>query len=741
MRADRAFSLPVLIRITSPKMKVRQALLALAAGLFAMVPVQAGISMAPTAAEPVPAPNLATSGNAGSASSGEELVYSLIVKPHEKRGRKLDSALRSSDSGSLERATRIRLRVARRMSGGAHVIRLPHAMTLAEARAVAARLMQETSVELAEPDRIMRPNMVPADPSYGSMQWNLMPPSGINRGGANLPAAWDMTTGSAQVTVAVLDGGIVPHAELANLLPGYDFLSTTAWINGVQVSNGDGDGRDADASDPGTATRADECNDGGAAMRSTWHGTHVAGIIASLMNNGRGGAGVAPNVKLLPVRVLGRCGGPTSDIVDGMRWAAGLYSIPGVGLNPNPARILNMSLGSGGACSNAFQSAVTDIVNAGKLVVAAAGNDGGSPNQPANCNGAIAVAANAVDGDLASYSNYGSKVTISAPGGGCSLSASACLSTYSVEGVGVYSLSNRGTAGPLASPGGDSYAVMTGTSMAAPHVSGVIALMLALDPQLTRAQIVSYLRASARPFPAGSQCAGALSGKCGAGLLDGAAALAIIAPHISVSNTMVVAPFSYVPLAATVTAPAGRSIVSTTWAALPGNPDTVVIDNASTANAGFQAPQTGSFAFVLTALDSSGKSSSETVTVRVNSPPVLAAISPMQASAGSVLSFRLLAVDKDGDMPVFHATSVPEGATLSADGSFSWPASAAGSYAITYYASDNDASSAPGVVNVNVTGGVAGGGATDTWTLAALGLLALALRLRRRVKSQVAATP
>ncbi|MDO8299008.1 S8 family peptidase [Lacisediminimonas sp.] len=712
-------------------MKVRQALLALAAGLCAAVPVQAGLSIAPAPAHAVAAaPAAAAPANAA---AGQELVYSLIIKPSRRRGGKLDAALKASDAGALEHAARVRLRVARRMSGGSHVIRLPHAMTLPEARAIAARLMQEDSIALAEPDRIMRPaTLTPDDPSYGSMQWNLMAPAGLNRGGANLPEAWGVTTGNPLVTVAVLDTGYLQHADLAGALPGYDFLGASSYMNGVTVGNGDGDGRDSDAGDPGTASAAGECGDGGPAYRSSWHGAHVAGIIAATMNNGRGGVGVAPTARLLPVRVLGRCGGPTSDIVDGMRWAAGVYSIPGVGPNPNPARVLNMSLGSSGNCSAVFQSAVTDVVNAGKLVVVAAGNNGAGVGQPANCSGAIAVTAHAVDGDLADYANIGSQVTISAPGGGCGRRASACLSTYSENGAGIFSLSNRGTGSPQPSPAGDSYALMTGTSMAAPHVTGVIALMLSVDPALTRSQLVSYLRASARPFPAASTCAQAgYAGSCGAGLLDAAAALSIIAPNIAVSsNLLVVPPHTYVPLVASVTAPAGRSIVSTIWAALPGNPATVTIDNAASVNAGFNAPQTGSYGFILTALDSAGKTASEIVTVRVNSPPVISALGLQQGTAGSRLAFRLFALDKDGDQPVFHALDLPPGATLSPDGNFEWDDSSPGTYSITFYASDNDATSRPDTVALSVTGGT-GGGAMDATALLALALLAGGLRLCR----------
>lgn len=725
-------------------MKIRQALAACAASLCLSIPAWGGLSLAPSGSASANAGyNSASAASTAVANPDhEELVYSLIVKPHARRGRQLEAQLEKANPRALENAARLDLRVGRRMSGGAHVIRLPHAMPLSEARAVAARLMQERSIEAAEPDRIVKPLMVPTDPAYASMQWNLLAPSGSNKGGINMPAAWDITTGNPGIVVAVLDGGYVPHGDLAPVLPGYDFLAASSLINGVWVGNGDGDGRDADPRDPGTYTAANECNDGNSAQRSTWHGTHVAGIIAAAINNGRGGTGIAPNVSILPVRVLGHCGGPISDIVDGMRWAAGLYALPGVGVNPNPARVLNMSLGSSGSCSAVFQSAVSDVSNAGKLVVVAAGNDAGNVNQPANCSGALAVTAHSVEGDLANYANTGNNVLISAPGGGCGRNASSCLSTWSANGVGVYSLSNSGSTTPAASPGGDSYAVMTGTSMAAPHVSGVIALMMSMQPNLSRAQVISYLRASARPFPAGTACGpgGAYAGKCGAGMLDATAALSIIAPVIDLaSNVMVVPPFSYVGLNANVTASQGRSITSVTWAPLPGNPEVVVLDNAATPNAGFNAPQTGSFGFVVTAVDNVGKSASQTLTVRVNTPPAIEVPASRTVQAGAPIAFRLNALDQDGDNLVFHSPNLPDGATLSASGEFSWPAAEPGTYAVTYYASDNDSTSAPATAVLNVTGG-SGGGAMDLGSV--LGLLALVIGLRvRSAQSKRSACP
>jgi serine protease len=383
-----------------------------------------------------------------------------------------------------------RLDHVRAMSGGQHVVRLGRKVGRSEAREIARLLRSDARIADAEPDERMQPMLVPNDTLYGQ-QWHYFE----SAGGIDLPAAWDVTTGSPAITVAVIDTGIVPHVELASrLVQGYDF------IGDITESN-DGDGRDADARDPGDYG----CN----GSTSSWHGTHVAGTIGAASNNGAGVAGINWQSKLLPVRVLGRCGGYTSDIVDGMRWASGM-AVPGVPANANPARVVNLSLGGSGACSSTFQSAVNDVVARGTVVVVAAGNSNAdaAQTQPASCSGVIAVAASNRAGSRASYSNYGAKVAIAAPGGDGS--------------DGILSTLNAGTT----TPGADSYAWYQGTSMATPHVSGVVSLMLSLTPSLTPAQVLQRLQQTARPFPAGSSCSTSI---CGAGIVDAAAAVSGLA--------------------------------------------------------------------------------------------------------------------------------------------------------------------------------------------------------------------
>ena len=671
----------------------------------------------------------------------EEMVSRFIVKPRYRAGDQLNNELRLRDASGLAKTSNAPMSVVRPMSDGAHVVRLDHPVTLPEARVIAARLMRDSSVELAEPDRIMRPLAVtPNDPDYAAYQWNLQIPSYPNSGGANLPDAWSIAMGSNSVTVAVLDTGYRQHVDLGTVLPGYDFISDVPAAN-------DGDGRDTDARDPGDwITVAEDASGifrGCGVSDSSWHGTHVTGIIAALLNNGIGIAGIAPNVRILPVRVLGKCGGYTSDIVDGMRWAAGL-AVPGVPVNPYPAQVLNMSLGGSGSCTRTYQNAVTEITDAGKVIVAATGNDGlTSVGEPANCTGVIAVTAHAIDGDNAWYATVGPETTISAPGGGCGGSSYPSRCTPANR-AGIYSLMNTGTTVPAS----DSYIAYSGTSAAAPHVAGVAALMLSLDPALTPAQIKSYLQSSARPHPTGTICTTiSLQGGCGAGLLDAYQALntvrMLVPPPVVVLSSipLVVAPGDTVTLSGSATV-RGRWDISYAWAQQSG-PSPVTISHANSAIASFTAPPAGTYSFVLTATDGRGQTGTATATIRVNSPPILNAVPTQTVTAGQALNFTVTAADVDGDTPIFHAVSLPAGATLSATGNFSWPnAAPAGNHSMIYYASDNDANSPQGTVNITavaappVASSGGGGGSLDTETLAVLALLAAGLRLNRRQISQ-----
>ncbi|HEX4910266.1 MAG TPA: S8 family peptidase [Permianibacter sp.] len=387
-----------------------------------------------------------------------------------------------------------RLQLVRKNAFGAQVMKLDRKLTEREVSAIAARIAEDADVEYAEPDRIMKPFLTPTDSQYSS-QWHYYE----STGGLRAPAAWDITNG-AGVVVAVLDTGYRPHADLAaNLLPGYDMISDTA------VGN-DGNGRDSDAQDPGDWIAANECGGTHAAQDSSWHGTHVAGTIAAVTNNGNGVAGVAYGAKVVPVRVLGKCGGYTSDIADGIIWASG-GTVSGVPANANPAKVINMSLGGSGACDTTTQNAINGARSRGTVIVVAAGNDNANANNfnPGNCAGVVNVAATNRSGGRAYYSNYGTSVDVAAPGGAQSSANDA---------NGVLSTWNSGTS----SPGSDAYVFMQGTSMAAPHVAGVAALIKAVKPAATPDEIETILKTTARAFPA--TCS-----NCGTGIVDANAAV------------------------------------------------------------------------------------------------------------------------------------------------------------------------------------------------------------------------
>ncbi len=373
----------------------------------------------------------------------------------------------------------------RRLAVGPEVVKASRPLDRAEAETLMRQIAADPNVEYVEVDQRMTIALTPNDPRLGD-QWAF----GTTNAGINVRSAWDKASGDG-VVVAVIDTGITSHPDLnANVLQGYDFISDAD-------SARDGNGRDSNPADEGDWAAAGECYSGSPASNSSWHGTHVAGTIAAITNNGTGVAGTAFKAKILPVRVLGKCGGYTSDIADAITWASG-GTVSGVPTNQNPAEVINMSLGGSGTCSSTYQNAINGAVSRGTTVVVAAGNSSTnvSSSVPANCNNVIAVAATTSSRAKASYSNYGAGIDISAPG-------SNILSTL-----------NDGTT----TPGNPSYASYNGTSMATPHVAGVVALMQSVAPTaLTPAQVESTIKNTAASF--------SCSQGCGAGLLDANAAV------------------------------------------------------------------------------------------------------------------------------------------------------------------------------------------------------------------------
>lgn len=366
-------------------------------------------------------------------------------------------------------------------------------------RAMAGLIQTQPEVRYADPVRRAATFAAPDDPYY-PQQWGLHSPLA----GINVETAWALQPDLHDVTVAVVDTGILPHPDLVgHVLPGYDFISNPDRAR-------DGDARDPNPRDEGDWSAGD-C--GGAEYSSFFHGLFVAGVLAANTNNGIGIAGIASGVQILPVRVLGKCGGTFEDVLEGMLWAAGV-PIAGVPPNAHPAKVINLSLGGYGACDQAMQETIDLALAQGSVIVAAAGNDTieAADVAPANCSGVITVGAHGALGQLTSYSNFGRRVDLTAPGG-----------DRPVPDL-IFGLTNDGPTVPTE----PSYGYAAGTSFAAPMVSGVAAMLVARDSLITGGRVLDLLTGTAHDWPAGSPCL--VPNVCGAGMLDAAAAVGSLLP-------------------------------------------------------------------------------------------------------------------------------------------------------------------------------------------------------------------
>ncbi|QNE79385.1 S8 family serine peptidase [Streptomyces finlayi] len=428
-------------------------------------------------------------------------VEDVIVTYKSKAAEAGSNAAARSDAAAKAKETGESLSFERRLASGAALVDLGGETSKKDVTDVMAAFRADPSVASVEPDiRAYAMAVTPNDTDYAK-QWDLFEATG----GMNVPGAWDKGTGTG-VTVAVIDTGYAAHTDLAaNIVPGYDFISSSTDAR-------DGNGRDSDAKDEGdwNAT-AGECGTGSTAGNSSWHGTHVAGTIGATASNAKGIAGIAYSAKIQPVRVLGKCGGSSSDIADAITWASG-GTVPGATANANPAKVINLSLGGASStCPSVYQTAINGAVSRGTTVVVAAGNSNANASgfTPANCAGVINVASTSREGNRSFYSNFGSIIDVSAPGGE-TRRATDTPGTITTPENGILSTLNSGTTTQSV----ENYKPYQGTSMAAPHIAGLAALLKSAKSTLTPAEIESAIKSNARPLP------GTCTGGCGSGIAD-----------------------------------------------------------------------------------------------------------------------------------------------------------------------------------------------------------------------------
>ena len=610
---------------------------------------------------------------------------SVMRKAIQAVGAAQSEARRASQAQALGQRIGVSLAAGAGLSERSHVV-FANGITSQE---LARRIAADADVEYAVPDQRRRRFAVPNDPLYPARaynnagaptsggplvgQWYLKPPGAATTNptavttntapsAINAEQAWDIPTSGTSIVVAVLDTGIrFDHLDLqgGNVLAGYDMISQDG--DSTFTTANDGDGRDANAADPGDFVLAGDAGKGGCTTAdigdtSSWHGTETAGLIGAATDNNLGIASVGHgSVRILPVRVLGKCGGYDSDIVAGMLWAAGIH-VPGVPDNPaaNWARVINMSLGGDGACTAAYTDAVKQVNARGVVVVASAGNsEGHAVSTPANCTGVIGVAGLRHIGTKVGFSDLGPEISIAAPGGNCINTTGGTPCLYPIM-----TTSNAGSTTPVAGAAGsiysDSFNSSIGTSFSAPLVAGTAALMLSVQPQLTPDEVRFKLQSTARAFPTAlvdesgtvlKQCVAptganqdqcvCVTGLCGAGMLDAYHAVLAAAgaqARIAVTSTT---PTSGQPVtldAAPSLVPANDTISTYEWTLADGGGIVTGFTGATNGPTATLTPSAaGTFVVTLKLTDANGVVTSESTSVAVGGSPAPA---PAPAGAG-----------------------------------------------------------------------------------------------------------
>ncbi|MET0533850.1 MAG: S8 family peptidase, partial [Steroidobacter sp.] len=562
-----------------------------------------------------------------------DITDQIVVKWRNGSSTTVTKSSAVQRSSKLTTTAGVALQSKRTGWGNTEVFKLDHMMAKAELQGVLAKLSADPDVEYAVADKRRFAHALPSDPRVNNDQWYLL---SAEAAATRTDQAWDVTNGSYSTIVAVLDTGIRPaHPDFApapdpsnpgaflpgKLLPGYDFISEPVIAN-------DGDGRDNNPEDTGDFVASQDrtgllanCD----LSNSSWHGTRVSSLIGATTDEGMGMAGLGWDTRILPVRVLGKCGGRDTDIVDAMLWSAGL-TVPNVPLNPNPAKIINLSLGGDGACTPLYQNAINAINAAGTVVVASVGNDGVDVGSPANCDGVVGVGGLRQAGTKVGYSNLGPGTDISAPAGNC-VNTTITQATPCVYSI--LAAINLGSTTPIDDPAGSGYTDRVnrpnfGTSFSAPLVSGAIALLNAVNPALSPAQYSAVIQGTALPFPTTSSTTNSIcrvpttfvqgeecictTATCGAGMLNTAAAVNALA-----------APFGVIQAPGTIDVNAnisidartsfdtsGSSVASYQWSVVNVTGATPTIANATGSNTTLQVTGTSNFTLRLRVTDSAG---------------------------------------------------------------------------------------------------------------------------------------
>lgn len=643
-------------------------------------------------------------------SSAEDPAPSRIIVKWKAQSSRPHTQSLETASNDLHKVMGLALRHRRGISEHMEGLQLEAPLTRKDFEKALARLKSNPDVEFAVEDKRRFPHaltkITPNDQYFLATsgrtgQWYM---NNVEISAIDAVTAWNYSTGGTAgsgVIVAVVDTGILGnHPDLVGkVLPGYDFIDCD---QGNCVGSGltyltanDGDGRDADPSDPGDWVSSEDkaahptifkssCDTGD----SSWHGTRVAGIIGAATNNEIGIAGIGYNARILPIRALGKCGGYDSDITAGMRWAAGL-SVPGVAqINPTPAKVINLSLGSAEPCSKtAYPSVVSELINAGITIVASAGNDSAAVNVPANCAGVIGVTAIRNAGTKVGFSSLGPEVSISAPGGNCGTGGNCAFSIDTTTNLGTSDntqtcpTSTNANAKCHTTPGVNDYTDQInsnlGTSFSAPIVSGTIALMLGANPNLTPNKIITQLKATATAFPQtatntctapgtppipstdiNAQECNCTTSLCGAGMVNALKAVQSIAsPNIVITGNATVALSGTDALDASTSTSANGTALTYAWSILTDTSNAATPRTGSTSSFMVTAPNINETLVVhLIVTDGLGNTGSKDFSIAVGTGGSSSSSASSSSSSSSSASSSSVASSSSSSLTVTGAT-------------------------------------------------------------------------------------